>query len=460
VADYDLRKMMNACTPLRFGERSATGCDYFDYAPEQPNLFLLMKFKQLLVKECGVELGFVLYRNTISKPKIATLKLGRLDSHYTYCKARSQEFFEFFPAGESFTIMPPTVIGVGNHRPLKNTTRSFYVACVEDAYVRGRSSVTEVGGVALADYQGVELERIDDELEFDSAVFCRDDERIWMISQDRAALKLDAAFSLLGCRTDFFGDWLCEAIPKYVAAILSGRLPPVPILIDASMPKTHRQALELMLAAPLNIIEVPAFETVQVKRLWSASSIGYMPFHQKFTERFKWDYLMRSPARFRPVRAEMCRRADLVLGSSCGPSRVFLARKEFRHRKLANRAVIEALAEAHAFAIVFPEELDFVEQVGLLRNAHFVAAPEGSALFLRHFLSPGAKICILNHENTEGLVCYNSDPEVWDLVIITGPQAGPQRGSPQDVDYMIDADVFREFLDGWLPGPLLQGEGS
>ena len=289
-------------------------------------------------------------------------------------------------------------------------------------------------------------------------MFHRDNERIWTISDDRPALKFDAVFSLLGCRTDFFGDWLCELIAKYVG--VSERLPPVPILIDACMPRTHRQALELMLPVPAEIVEVPAFQTVEVARLWSASSFGYMPFHQKFTERFKWDYLMASPERFVPIGTEMCRRADLVLGPLRGSSRVFLARKEFRHRKLANHAAIEAVAKAHGFAIVYPEELDFVEQVRLVRDAGFIMAPEGSALFLCYFLREGAKLCILNHQNTAGLVGYNGggDAEDGGVTIITGPQVGEESGSPQDVDYTIDVDVFRRFLDDWLPGPASPGE--
>jgi hypothetical protein len=37
------------------------------------------------------------------------------------------------------------------------------------------------------------------------------------------------------------------------------------------------------------------------------------------------------------------------------------------------------------------------------------------------------------------------------LTIITGPQVGERRGSPQDVDYWIDPDVFRRFLAEWFP---------
>jgi hypothetical protein len=37
-----------------------------------------------------------------------------------------------------------------------------------------------------------------------------------------------------------------------------------------------------------------------------------------------------------------------------------------------------------------------------------------------------------------------------ELTIIAGPEAGMRRGRSQDMDYSIDVDVFRCFLDGWL----------
>jgi capsular polysaccharide biosynthesis protein len=452
MGGYDLQQMLAAGAPLRFGERSATGCDRFDYAPGQPNLFMLMLFKQLLVAEHGVENGFDLYRQTVSKQKNATLDIRRLASLHTFCAANSKSYFEIFPAGEPMIVMPPRVIGDGNHRPLEGTTRCFFVANLGDALVRGRSSIVEVNGAALADYQGVELESIDDEIEFDSAVFHRDKEHIWTIAQDRQALQFDTAFSLLGCRTDFFGDWLCEFITKYVAATLHDALPAVPVLIDECMPRTHRQALELMLPSPIEIVEVPAFEPVRVKRLWMASSIAYMPFHQKFNERFTWDNLLSSSQRCVSVGREMGHRADRALGHRTSPAKVFLARKEFRHRKLVNCAAIEAIASSRGFAIVYPEELDFLEQVRLLRNARFVVAPEGSALFLTYFVKRGTKICILNHQNTAGLVMYNDGCDLTEveITIITGPEAKENRRSPQDADYQIDERVFCSFLEDWL----------
>jgi hypothetical protein len=456
MAKLSLNEML-AERPLRFGEASTTGWDYFDYAPGQPNLFLLSRFKQLLVKEHGLEAGFALYRQTIAKQNGASLKLRPLESHHAYSKGRAANFRELISAGRRYAILPPRVIGEGNHRPLRGVSRSFYLSCLEDGIVRGRSSIVEMADAALADFQSDELARIDDDVEFDGAIFRREGDKVWVIDLPQPALEFDEALSLLGCRTDFFGDWMSDSIQRYVAATLDGQLAATTILIDAHIPKTHRQALELMLTGNPRIVEIEAFQPVRVRRLWWPPSLAYVPFHQILNELFKWDYLGCIPRDFAPLQNEMIRRADLVDAPTNGPTRVFLARKNFRHRKLVNHTEIEAIAASFGFAIVYTEELDFAAQARLLRRARYVVAPEGSSLFLCVFMGRRAKLCILNHQQTEGVVLYGGsagpdyDREI-ELTIITGPEAGEQHGRSQDMNYVIDPEVFCDFLVEWF-GP-------
>lgn len=440
--------------PPRFGERSVTGNDRFDYRPGQPNLYMMMRLKQALVKDHGVDAGFDRYRSEIPRQSDAVLERRVLRSHHAHSLAAGLRFHEIFPAGETVAIDPPRVIGPGDHYPLRGTTRSFYLSCLENACVRGRSAITEVDQLALADFQGQELARIDDELEFDSGVFHRDGNEVWLVSDQRPPMEFETALSLLGGRTDFFGDWLVDYIPRYVAATMEGILPEVPILIDACMPASHRQALELMAPGKQpTIIEVPAFTPVRIGRLWQASSIAYMPFHQVLNGKFRWEYNMSSSERFLPVEEEMGRRADRHLDAKPGPSRVFLARRPTRHRKMINHEEIEAIAAAHGFEIVYPEDLDFRAQAKLLRDARFVLGPEGSAFFLMAFLRPGARLCILNHEETHSLTLYNWADGLKDqvLTIISGPEAGERKGRSLDMDYIIDPVVVRDFLREWLP---------
>ena len=329
-------------------------------------------------------------------------------------------------------------------------TRSFYLSCLENAIVRGRSSIVETGDFALADFQGEELARIDDEVEFDAAVFHRDGDRVWLIQPRQPPLEFDEAFSLLGCRTDFFGDWLSDTLKRYVAATLDKQVAAVTILIDAHMPKSHRQALELMQVGGARIVEIEAFQSVFVRRLWWAPGLAYVPFHQILNDRFKWDYIACHPDDSLPVEIEMIRRAKLVEEPMSGPTRVFLARKDFRHRRMINRKEIEAIAVSFGFTIVYAEELEFADQARLLRRARYVVAPEGSSLFLCVFLGRGAKLCILNHQQTDGLALYNGGGSDTELTIITGPEAGVSGGRSQDMSYTIEADVFQRFLTGWF----------
>jgi hypothetical protein len=50
------------------------------------------------------------------------------------------------------------------------------------------------------------------------------------------------------------------------------------------------------------------------------------------------------------------------------------------------------------------------------------------------------------------VVLYNGGAEEKgiELTIITGPEAGERHGRSQDMNYMIDPEVFRRFLADWL----------
>src|SRR5207302_838129 len=119
-----------------------------------------------------------------------------------------------------------------------------------------------------------ELAKIDDQFEVDPAVFqATDNQTAWVIEPkgDVASIELDEAFMLLGPWTLEFGHWMCDYLPRLVAALTSGALPPVPIVVDADLPKTHRQALELMLPDGVHIIELAAFTTAASSMIWTPS---------------------------------------------------------------------------------------------------------------------------------------------------------------------------------------------
>lgn len=414
----------------------------------------LMKAKKALVSTFGVELGFAVFKEAVTFPDSDELEIKRLESQYVFARDRGEVFVETAPGGERFIVHPPRVIGEGDSRPLEHIARASYVTCLTDARVRGRSAVIEVGGVALLDFEPWEVDLFDCELDIDPAIFHATRHKVWLVTpkDDIASIEIDEAFMLLGPQSGAFGDWMLAYLPRYVAADLSGALPPVPVLVDDSMPLSHRQSLELMLPKGSEIIEVPAFTTVHVRRLWQGPSLGYAPAREKMDRRFKFDYIEAPPARFVPVAREIARRAASASGGATGPERVFLARKRSGWRKLVNHAEIAAAAEARGFFVIYPGDLDFPAQVNLLRHARFIVAPEGSSISLTYFARAGAKLCILNHTLVEAPISYNcflSGAGVG-VTILTGPIKRNHPEFPHRADYQIDEKMFGEFLDRWL----------
>ena len=117
-----------------------------------------------------------------------------------------------------------------------------------------------------------------------------------------------------------------------------------------------------------------------------------------------------------------------------------------------NSNEIEAAASARGFLIIAPDDFDFLCQVKLMRNARFIIAPEGSALYLAYFVLPGAKLCILNHSLIEWAVTYSSylSDAAPQITMLTGPVVRSNPEFPHRADYKIETPQFCEFLDQWV----------
>ena len=201
--------------------------------------------------------------------------------------------------------------------------------------------------------------------------------------------------------------------------------------------------------------ELEAFRSVLVRRLWVAPDLSYYPLYDAGTGRFEWDAISVAPQRIAPIMEELRRRADARRPLGPAPAaRVFLARRSFRHRRLVNDAEIHAEARRNGFQVVYPEDLSFAEQVGLMQRASEIVGLEGSATFLIQFAAPGTRACILSHPMTEP---HSDFHEMFRAVgigmtVLTGPIANFNAGTPHDSNYSIDVGKFSEFLREWLDG--------
>lgn len=97
--------------------------------------------------------------------------------------------------------------------------------------------------------------------------------------------------------------------------------------------------------------------------------------------------------------------------------RVFINRgKGVNGRTVINEAQVESLLKKYGFETIYPETLDFSNQVSLYQNADYIVATAGSALLNIVFCKPGTKILVLYQPNNIWQV-YQSIAKAMDLEI-------------------------------------------
>jgi hypothetical protein len=425
-------------------------------------LFAALGVKRCLAANYGVREGFEIFRVVGQLPHCARIEKRRLTSMAAAAR-QAHAYHEIAPAGEPFEMTPPRVIGEGNARRLSALSRAVYLARFDDVFVRGRSAFVEIDCRALLDFEHDELERLDDELLLDPAVFSRGGDELDFVlpGQDEAVLEIDEAFRLIGPHTTAFGNWMWQYLPQYVAALLAGLPPNMPVLVDGAgaggMPRQHLEMLRALLPPGASIIELKPYQRVKVNKLWCASSQMHVPVLQVNNDRFRWEFMASPPWRFGPIIRDMARRVAANLPEGGEPvERVFLARRKrkvgHQHRLMANDAVIQAVAQARGFRIVYPEDLSFTEQVLLVRDARYLMGPEGSAFFLAFFARRRLRICMLDHAMVDGLALYDGPlgSVGHETTVITGSFTSIWRDWRHNSDYQIDENVFARFLNDWL----------
>ena len=364
----------------------------------------------------------------------------------------ARSYIEIEAGGTAYVNRPAKVIGKGNHRTLSCTTRTSFLACFENAEATCLASAIACGDHLLFDFEDWEFDQVDDRLILDSRVFRSEGRDIWCIAGQPASsdMKLDRAFTLNGCHTRAFGHWMWEYLPKYLAALNSGALPPMPVLIDIGMPTQHREALELILPAGASIIEVPAGATLHVAELWCASAPIFMPLYEKINDKYQWDVFCSPPWRFRKAMQRLIAAVD-ELKPAASHRKIFLARPPNSHRLMVNSAVIEDVVRGLGFEVVLPETLSFRQQAVMLREASHIIGPEGSALFLSFFSRPGSRLAILSHPDIEGVATFTAITEELGLetTLLTGPFHQKNIEWPQFSSYSINEDALRDFIMSW-----------
>lgn len=96
--------------------------------------------------------------------------------------------------------------------------------------------------------------------------------------------------------------------------------------------------------------------------------------------------------RFRPELLQLVRQNLPGRGPESVHRRVFVSRSKCERRKLVNEAAVWPLLERAGFERVYMEDLDFDEQVALMRETAVLFAPHGAGLTNMLFCPPGTHV--------------------------------------------------------------------
>jgi capsular polysaccharide biosynthesis protein len=210
--------------------------------------------------------------------------------------------------------------------------------------------------------------------------------------------EIDAGLMLFGFQSRQYGHWLLEFVPRLLSfndpACPSG----IPICVDAEMPESHRQIIELMDTRDRPIVTLPPVAT-RFRELGVAPVPAFFPFDTR-PEFPIYDAIWPQDILAAVRRRILERLAVDGLDLRQAGRRIILSRRGFAQRQLVNEAdIIEAL-QPHGFEVVHPEQLTFAEQVAIYHSADIIVGSASSALINCMFCRPAARVVALTHESS------------------------------------------------------------
>jgi len=200
------------------------------------------------------------------------------------------------------------------------------------------------------------------------------------------------AVSLLGSSAKFYGHWLLDHLLRLRALVQHPLFPGARVLVDEGMPASHYDALRLLLGPQATLQRIEPGHCVQVERLLFAGADVFFPH---LTRRELPPMASVSPASAGGL-AFLRERMLAALGNPARRGgRIVVRRRSTTRRVLNEEELCDALVRHWGFEELYPETLDFSEQVRRFHDADVVVGAQGSALSNCVFCAPGARILAL-----------------------------------------------------------------
>lgn len=174
--------------------------------------------------------------------------------------------------------------------------------------------------------------------------------------------------------------------PENFAHFLNNHLPAFFKTTEVTGHSWDKAVLLLPANTPGYILKLAALfglETLTTRKTIAGSGISFSanPWVALRSERATWAHL--------PAPQEALKRAIAAAENRPLPKKVFISRR--KTRALGNAADVESWLQARGFEILYPEDLDIVDQMRLFREADDIVAIHGAALAPLLYCTPDAR---------------------------------------------------------------------
>lgn len=254
---------------------------------------------------------------------------------------------------------------------------------------------------------------------------------------------------LCGMKSDCFGHFYIELMPKLALSLRFPEYDHVPIFVDADMPASHYEAVRLMAGTDREIVLVERDSSVTLDTLLVAPTFAFCPPFLDFEIGSDLLYDHRyNQLTTDGVRAILDCLADNpeIPAPSRTDRKIFVSRRGFQRRSMINEEEVTEHLVRKGFEVVQPESLSYAEQIGLMRSAAVVTGPNGSYLATTIFCRPGCRVVpffgsnIGNHAGWAALMtALGIEP-----LMVCGSSKSARMHYRDQADYFVPLDLVDE----------------
>lgn len=231
--------------------------------------------------------------------------------------------------------------------------------------------------------------------------------RIWWYSYDELPEQIPVAATFVDACAPNYAHWMTEVLPRIALFCAEERFRGVPIVVDDGLHKNMMESLLLVTGAGREIITLPAGKALAVNQLYVTSAAGYVPFGRRTSRLSDHSHGVFSPRAFEKLRSQLNVRGQETK-EEAWPQKIYL-RRDASMREIINAAELEKLLVARGYVIVEPENLTFLQQIQVFRNAKAIVAPTGAGLSNAICCQRGTQVVVLMAKHKKMIYRYWSN---------------------------------------------------